>query len=89
MKFIAFSPKEICTYEALGLCGFGEGVSFIRSGAVDIGGKVPVNPSGDLSSLGHPLGASGLRVVCELALHLRGEAGERQISNAKVGLAKW
>jgi benzoylsuccinyl-CoA thiolase BbsB subunit len=84
----AFSPEEICTYEALGLCGFGEGISFMRSGAVDIGGKVPVNPSGGLLSLGHPLGASGLRVVCELTLHLRGEAGERQIPHAKVGLAE-
>jgi benzoylsuccinyl-CoA thiolase BbsB subunit len=84
----AFSPEEICAYEALGICGPGEGISFMRSGATEIGGKIPVNPSGGLLSLGHPLGASGTRVVCEVTLHLRGQAGERQIRDAKVGMAE-
>jgi len=84
----AFSPEEICAYEALGICNPGDGISFMRSGATEIGGKIPVNPSGGLLSLGHPLGASGTRVVCEVTLHLRGEAGERQIRGAKVGMAE-
>jgi benzoylsuccinyl-CoA thiolase BbsB subunit len=84
----AFSPEEICTYESLGICAPGDAISFMRSGATDIGGKIPVNPSGGLLSLGHPLGASGVRVVCEITLHLRGEAGERQIPHAKMGMAE-
>jgi benzoylsuccinyl-CoA thiolase BbsB subunit len=60
----------------------------MRSGATEIGGKIPVNPSGGLLSLGHPLGASGVRAMCEVTLHLRGEAGKRQTPNAKVGLAQ-
>lgn len=84
----AFSPEEVIHYEMLGLCAPGEGVTFMRSGATDLGGKVPVNPSGGLLSLGHPLGASGVRVVCEIVLQLRGEADKRQVAHAKVGLAE-
>ncbi|MCR4443443.1 MAG: thiolase family protein [Peptococcaceae bacterium] len=84
----AFSPEELYTYEALGLCKVGECLSFIRSGNAEIGGKHPVNPSGGLLSLGHPLGASGVRVVCEVTQHLRGEAGERQVQGAKTGMAE-
>lgn len=84
----AFSPEEIWTYEALGLCPRGEAIPFMRSGATSIGGKLPVNPSGGLLSLGHPMGASGVRVICEIALHLRGDAGARQTPNAKVGMAE-
>ena len=60
----------------------------IQSGATALGGKIPVNPSGGLLSLGHPLAASGTRVVGEVALHLRGQAGKRQVPNAKVGIAQ-
>lgn len=60
----------------------------IRSGALEIGGKHPMNASGGLQSLGHPLGASGVRVVAEVALQLRGDAGARQVPNAKCGLAQ-
>jgi benzoylsuccinyl-CoA thiolase BbsB subunit len=84
----AFSPEELYSYEALGLCPAGEGINFLRSGATEIGGKLPVNPSGGLQSLGHPLGASGVRVVAEVTQHLRGEAGARQIQGAKVGMAQ-
>ena len=83
----AFAPEEILRYEDLGLCKRGEGVSLLRSGATEVGGKTPVNPSGGLLALGHPLSASGVRVVAEIALHLRGQAGARQTPNAKVGLA--
>lgn len=84
----AFSPEELYTYECMRLCGKGETMSFIRSGAAEIGGKCPVNPSGGLQSLGHPLGASGVRVICELTLQLREQADKRQVKNAKVGLAQ-
>lgn len=84
----AFSPEELFTYEALGLCPDGDGPKFARSGDAEIGGKLPVNPSGGLLSLGHPLGASGVRVVCEVTQHLRKTAGERQVENAKVGMAE-
>ena len=84
----AFSPEELFTYEALGLCDKGECKKFIADGDAEIGGKHPVNPSGGLLALGHPLGASGVRVVCEVTWHLRGEAGERQVPGAKVGMAQ-
>ncbi len=83
----AFANEEILRYEDLGLCKPGEGVDLLRSGATQIGGRIPVNPSGGLLSLGHPLSASGVRTVCEIVLHLRGQAGARQTPNAKVGLA--
>lgn len=83
----AFACEEIVRYEDLGLCKRGEGVELLRSGATELGGRIPVNPSGGLLSLGHPLSASGVRVVAEVALHLRGDAGKRQVEGAKVGLA--
>jgi len=84
----AFAPEEIVHYEDLGLCKPGESIGLLRAGATSIGGRIPVNPSGGLLSLGHPLSASGVRVVCEVVLHLRGLAGKRQTPNAKVGLAQ-
>ncbi len=84
----AFANEEITRYEDLLLCKRGEGISLLRSGDTAIGGRIPVNPSGGLLSLGHPLSASGVRTVCEVVLHLRGQAGERQTPNAKVGLAQ-
>lgn len=84
----AFSPEELYMYEVMGLCKPGETKKFIHDGCAEIGGRCAVNPSGGLQSLGHPLGASGVRVVCEVALHLRGEAGERQQPGAKTGLAQ-
>jgi benzoylsuccinyl-CoA thiolase BbsB subunit len=84
----AFANEEILRYEDLGLCKAGEGLALLKSGATQIGGRIPVNPSGGLLSLGHPLSASGVRTVCEIVLHLRGQAGARQTPNAKVGLAQ-
>ena len=84
----AFSCEEIMHYEALGLCKPEDGLAFLRSGATELNGRIPVNPSGGLLSLGHPLGASGVRVMCEITLHLRGQAGKRQVPKAKVGLAQ-
>ena len=83
----AFAPEEIMHYEELGLCKRGEAAALLRSGATTLGGRVPVNPSGGLISLGHPLSASGVRVVVDIVRQLRGQADKIQVPNAKVGLA--
>jgi acetyl-CoA acetyltransferase len=74
------------TYEALGLCEEGGAGRFIDSGANTYGGRVVVNPSGGLISKGHPLGATGLAQCAEICWQLRGEAGPRQVSGARLGL---
>jgi len=84
----AFSGEELAAYEMLGLCPVGDCVKFARAGGADMGGKCPVNPSGGLLSMGHPLGASGVRVVNDVARQLRGEASGTQVEGAKVGLAQ-
>lgn len=83
----AFSIAEIMHYEALGLCPPGEGGRFVESGAATLGGAIPVNVSGGLLSRGHPVAATGLAQIAELTLHLRGQAGVRQVMGARVGLA--
>lgn len=83
----AFANEEIIRYEDLKLCDPGDGVALLRSGATELGGRVPVNPSGGLLSLGHPLSASGVRVVADIARQLRGQAGGMQVENANVGVA--
>ncbi len=80
-----FSIAEIIHYEDLGFCQRGEGGRFVSRAGID--GKVAVNTSGGLLSKGHPLGATGLAQVAELAWQLRGEAGQRQVKEPKVGLA--
>jgi acetyl-CoA acyltransferase len=82
-----FSVNELLTYEALGMCEPGESGDLVESGATTYGGRWVVNPSGGLISKGHPLGATGLAQAAELVWQLRGEAGERQVSGARVGLA--
>jgi len=84
----AFATEELVHYEDLGLCPRGESVGLLRSGATSLGGRIPVNPSGGLLSLGHPLAASGVRIICELTEQLRGRAGDRQVPGATVGLAQ-
>ena len=78
---------EIEIYEHLGLCKEGEGGRLIDEGVTGMGGKYPVNMSGGLISKGEPVGASHLGQIVELVWQLRGEAGNRQVPNAKVGLA--
>jgi acetyl-CoA acetyltransferase len=72
--------------ENLGLCAEGEGGRLIDSGETSLGGRIPVNVSGGLLSKGHPLGATGIANIYEVATHLRGEAGERQVEGARLGL---
>ncbi len=81
-----FSIVELLTYEDLGFCGPGESKEMIRSGATNRDGGIPVNVSGGLLSCGHPVGATGIRMVCEITEHLRGTVGARQVPNARIGL---
>lgn len=82
-----FSINELLTYEALGMCEDGGAGPLVESGATTYGGRWVVNPSGGLISKGHPLGATGLAQAAELVWQLRGEAGPRQVSGARVALA--
>jgi acetyl-CoA acetyltransferase len=81
-----FATAELLHYENLGLCGEGEAGAFIDAGETALGGRVPVNVSGGLLSKGHPLGATGIANMYEVSLHLRGEAGARQVEGAKIGM---
>ncbi|NUT32176.1 MAG: lipid-transfer protein [Hamadaea sp.] len=81
-----FSTNELITYEALGLCGEGEGGALIDAGATTYGGRWVVNPSGGLISKGHPLGATGLAQCAELTWQLRGTAGPRQADGVRAAL---
>ncbi|MCP5182082.1 MAG: thiolase family protein [Pseudomonadales bacterium] len=81
-----FATAEIVHYENLGLCADGEAGRLIDSGATQLGGRIPVNVSGGLLSKGHPLGATGIANIYEVSTHLRGEAGQRQVEGARIGL---
>ena len=83
----AFCYCEIAHYEELGFCPVGEGGRFVEEGKADINGQIAVNPSGGLLSRGHPVAATGVEQIAEIVWHLRGEAGQRQVPGAKVGLA--
>ena len=82
-----FTITEILNYEDLGLCKKGEGWRYVEEGRASIGGEIPVNPSGGLKSFGHPIGATGIRMLYEVSQHLWNKAGARQVKNAQVGLA--
>jgi acetyl-CoA acyltransferase len=82
-----FATAELVHYDNLGLCEPGGAADFFKSGATWRTGKTPVNVSGGLESKGHPIAATGIANVWEVATHLRGEGGDRQIEGAKVGLA--
>lgn len=84
----AFTIAELLYYEALGLAGKGEAASLLRSGATRLGGRVPVNPSGGLLAKGHPLGATGVAQMVEVAWHLQGRAGARQAGTPTIGLTQ-
>ncbi len=82
-----FATAELVHYDNLMLCKPGEAVPFFESGAPWRDGRTPVNVSGGLQSKGHPIAATGIANIWEVCHHLRGEAGDRQIADAKVGLA--
>ncbi|RDL04213.1 acetyl-CoA acetyltransferase [Streptomyces sp. HB202] len=77
---------ELEWYEDIGLCGPGEGVKLLRSGATGPGGRVPVNASGGLASFGEAVPAQAIAQVCELTKQLRGQAGQRQVPGARAGI---
>jgi acetyl-CoA acetyltransferase len=83
---IAFN--ELLAYEELGLCPAGQGGRFAESGTSSRSGRVPVNTSGGLESRGHPVAATGLAQIIELATQLRHEAGERQVAGARIAVAE-
>jgi len=81
-----FTIAEILAYEDLGFCKKGEGGRFIADKQTYIGGKVAVNVDGGLKAKGHPIGATGVSMTVEIAKQLRGQAGERQVPDADIGL---
>ena len=83
----AFAMNELQHYVELGFCKRGEEVRLLQDGVTELGGKLPVNPSGGLLSKGHPVSASGVAQIAEIVWQLRGQAGERQVAGAKAGLA--
>jgi len=82
-----FTITEILNYEDLGFAPRGEGHKLIAAGVTRLDGELPVNPSGGLKSCGHPIGATGARMIYELATQLRGKAGQRQVKSPQMGLA--
>jgi acetyl-CoA C-acetyltransferase len=80
-----FTIAELLAIEGLGFCEIGKGGTFTQEGHTAMGGKLPVNTSGGLKAKGHPVGATGVAQIVEIALQLRGEAGKRQV-DADVGL---
>lgn len=81
-----FTANELITYEALGLTPEGTAEKFILDGDNTYGGRIVTNPSGGLLSKGHPLGATGLAQCAELVWQLRGQADQRQVEGARLGL---
>lgn len=84
----ATSFGELHQVESLGLCKEGQGGIFAENGETQIGGKIPMNPSGGLLARGHPIGSSGVAQIHELVTQLRGEAGKRQVNNPIYALAQ-
>ncbi len=82
----AFTSFELMSVEDLGLFPVGRSCRALRSDAMTLSGKIPINPSGGLKARGHPIGATGLAQVVEIVRQLRGQAGDRQVE-AAVGLA--
>lgn len=83
----AFTIAELVYYEALGLCAPGDAARLVRESATTYGGDVVVNPSGGLLSKGHPVGASGVAQAVEIFWHLTGQAGQRQVPDARLALS--
>ncbi len=83
-----FSIVELLTYEDLGFCKPGEAKDMIRGNATALEGEIPVNVSGGLLSCGHPVGATGIRMVIEVTDQVRDRAGKRQVEGAKIGVTQ-
>lgn len=81
-----FTPTELVIYEDLGFAPRGQAWKDVLEGAFELKGRLPVNPDGGLKSFGHPIGASGLRMLYECWLQFRGEAGKRQLADPRIGV---
>ena len=81
-----FTPTELVLMEDLGFSERGMAWRDVLDGVFDLGGALPINPDGGLKSFGHPIGASGLRMLFECWLQFGGKAGERQLENPSLGL---
>ncbi len=82
----AFTSVELISYEDLGFAEKGKGGELIRSGKINLGGEMPINPSGGLKAKGHPISVTGLAQIYEITHQLRGDCGERQVPSVKIGL---
>jgi acetyl-CoA acetyltransferase len=83
----ASAPSEVIAYDYLGLCEKGQGGRLIEDGSTRLGGRIPVNVSGGLLRKGHPIGASGAAQLVEISEQLMGRSNQRQVANARIGLA--
>ena len=83
-----FTIAEILACEDLGFTPKGEGGPYVQSGATCLRGERPVNASGGLKAKGHPVGATGVGQICDVAMQIRGEAGELQVARNQIGLAQ-
>jgi acetyl-CoA acetyltransferase len=83
----AFANEELEYYELLGFCAEGDAEKLVEEGQTALGGRIPFNTDGGLIARGHPGGPTGLAQIHEIVLQLRGEAGARQVENARIGLA--
>lgn len=81
-----FTPTELVIYEDFGFSERGQAWKDVLNGKFDLDGELPVNPDGGLKSFGHPIGASGLRMLYEMYLQFQGKAGARQLADPKIGL---
>lgn len=84
----ATSFSEILQAEMLRFCKNGQGGALVEAGETEIGGRIPINTSGGLVSKGHPIAATGLSMIHEVVTQLRGEAGDRQVEGARIGMTE-
>jgi len=82
-----FSITELLNIQDLGFCEQGKGAGFVRDGHTHVGGKIAVNPSGGLKCFGHPIGATGCRMITEVTKQIQGRAEGMQVKDARLGLA--
>ncbi len=83
-----FTIAEICVMEALGIVEKGQAGRAVEEGLTSLEGKIPINASGGLKSKGHPVGATGVAQIVEIVKQLRGEAGDRQVKDASIGMTQ-
>ena len=83
----ASAPSEVIAYDYLGICEKGQGGRLVEDGSTRLGGRIPINVSGGLLRKGHPIGATGAAQIVEITEQLQGRSNQRQVENARIGLA--